>query len=319
MKGIRACAASVLCMSIVFPAFAEGQENAVKPRWNEAQKAVADTVERYVAAYNKHDAKALEEFFAEDARLVTVDGEVFEGRAAILDLFREGFEGNPGLSMTSDVRSIRLIGDSAAIETGFLTTRTEADPHDNIVAYEVVHIRRDGRWRMFDIFETSPADEGPKEPHAEKLAPLDFLAGEWIEESESATIVHTVRWTTNHRYLLLNYHSETPDGKPLRIAEQRIGWDPRKKSIRSWLFEEDGGHAESGWTQSADGQSWTIRVEGVLADGRSIASTLKLEPVSKDRIRISGYDRSIDGVEQPEAPTRHLVRKPPGGPAPAGR
>jgi|GEM_PF-4452074 len=319
MNAMRARAVLAACLSILVPAFAMAQETAVKPRWNEAQRAVADTVERYAAAYGNHDVKALEGYFAEDARLVTVDGEVYEGRAAILELFREGFEGNPGLSMTSDVRSIRMIGASVAIETGFLSTRTEADPRDNVVAYEVVHVKRDGSWRMFDIFETSPAEEGPKELHSEKLAPLDFLAGEWIEESETATIVHTVRWTPNHRYLLLNYHSESPDGKPLRIAEQRIGWDPRNKSIRSWIFEEDGGHAESIWTQGADGSSWTIRVDGVLADGRAIVSTSKLEMVSKDRIRISGYDRSIDGVEQPDAPRRHLVRKPPGSPAPAVR
>lgn len=288
------------------------QEPVAGPAWSEAQKTIVETVERYVAAFNKHELKALEDFFAEDSRLVTVDGEILEGRPAILELFREGFEGNPGLAMTSDIRSVRLIGDSVAIETGFLATRTDADPKDNVVAYEVVHVKRDGRWRMFDVFETSPAQDTPVELHAEKLAPLDFLAGEWIEESETATIEHVCRWSPNHRYLILNYHSESLDGKPIRVAEQRVGWDPRAKSIKSWLFEEDGGHATSTWTSSPEGDSWTVRVDGVLADGRSIASTLKVERTAKDRIRISGYDRSIDGVAQPDAPPRHLVRKPPG-------
>lgn len=315
MIGLRAITAALMCWLFPYAGFAVSQEVAVKPAWNETQKAIIETGQRYVTAFDKHDSKGLEGFFAEDARLVTVDGEVFAGRAAILELFREGFEGNPGLTMSSDVRAIRLIGDSVAIETGFITTRTTADPHDNVVAYEIVHVRRDGRWLIFDVFETSPAEASPRQQHAEKLAPLDFLAGEWIEESETATIRHAVRWTDNHRFLILQYHSQSADGKPLRIAEQRIGWDPLKKSIRSWLFEEDGGHAESVWTRSADGQSWAIRVEGVLADGRRIASSLKLEPVSKDRIRIIGYDRSIDGEEQPDAPTRHLVRKPPGGQA----
>lgn len=292
--------------------YGRAQEKLSKPAWSDAQKPIVETVERYTAAFNKHDLKALADFFAEDSRLVTVDGEILEGRPAILELFREGFEGNPGLAMTSDIRSVRLIGDSVAIEAGFLATRTDADPKDNVVAYEVVHVKRDGRWRMFDIFETSPAQDSPVELHAEKLAALDFLAGEWIEESETATIGHVVRWTPNHRYLILNYHSETPDGKPIRVAEQRVGWDPRAKTIKSWLFEEDGGHATSSWISSPEGDSWTVRVDGVLADGRSIASTLKVERMAKDRIRISGYDRSIDGVAQPDAPLRHLVRKPPG-------
>ena len=321
MRGLRV--RSTLCYGLILmassvPAPVLSQPQEAKRAWSEAQKPVVEMVERYVTAFNKGDAKALEEFFAEDARLVTVDGEILEGRPAILELFREGFEGNPGLTMSSDIRSVRLVGDSVAIENGFLSTRTKADPRDDVVAYEVVHVKRDGRWRMFDIFETAPVEDSPKELHAEKLAALDFLAGEWIEESESATIEHVVRWTPNHRFLILNYHAASPDGKPIRVAEQRIGWDPRSKSIRSWLFEEDGGHAESTWTASADGKSWTVRADGVLADGRSIVSTLKLEQVSKDRIRIAGYDRSIDGVEQPDAPTRHLVRKPPGD-APAPR
>lgn len=308
-----------LGLSILLTAIALAQEPAAKPAWNDAQKSVVDTVGRYVTAFNKGDLKAIEDFFAEDARLITVDGEIFEGRPAILELFREGFEGNPGLTMSSDIRSVRLIGDSVAIESGFLATRTESDPKDDVVAYEVVHVKRDGRWRMFEIFETSPAEEGPREPHAEKLAALDFLAGEWIEESESATIEHVVRWTPNHRFLLLEYRSETPDGKPIRVAEQRVGWDPRSKSVRSWLFEEDGGHSTCVWSSSRDGDFWTIRADGVLADGRSIASTLKLSRTAKDRIRIDVYDRSVDGVEQPDQPARHLVRKPPASPAAQGR
>lgn len=308
----RTRAISITGILTIAAAIASAQEPAAKSVWSDAQKPIVETVERYVAAFNKHDVKALEAFFAEDSRLVTVDGEILEGRPSILELFREGFEGNPGLSMTSDIRSIRLIGDSVAIETGFLATKTDADPKENVVAYEVVHVKRDGRWRMFDIFETSPAEDTPVELHAEKLAALDFLTGEWIEESETSTIEHVVRWTPNHRYLILNYHSETPDGKPIRVAEQRVGWDPRARTIKSWLFEEDGGHATSTWTSSPESNSWTVRVEGVLADGRSIASTLRVERPAKDRIRIKGYDRSIDGIAQPDASVRHLVRKPPG-------
>ncbi len=312
MHGWRILAMAFAGFLAILPGSSMAQVSESKPAWNDAQKPVVETVERYLAAFNKHDLKALEDFFAEDARLVTVDGEILEGRPAILELFREGFEGNPGLVMTSDIRSVRLAGDSVAIETGFLATKTDADPKENVVAYEVVHVRRDGRWRLFDIFETSPAEDSPAELHAEKLAALDFLAGEWIEESETATIEHVGRWTPNHRFLILNYHSESPDGKPIRVAEQRVGWDPRARTIKSWLFEEDGGHATSTWTTSPEGDSWTLRVDGVLADGRSIASTLKVQKTAKDRIRITGYDRSIDGVGQPDAPVRQLVRKPPG-------
>jgi uncharacterized protein (TIGR02246 family) len=295
----------------VVSAGAQTPEKAAVPAvWDEAQKPIVATVEKYLGAFNKGDVKALEGFFDPNARLTTVDGEIIEGRDAILAMFRDGFAGNPGLTMRSEIRSIRLVAETVAIETGFSYTRTTADPVDDVVAYEVVHVHRDGSWRMFEIFETAPVEDSPKELHVEKLAGLDFLVGEWLEESETATIEHRAEWSPNHRWLLLNFHAEDLAGKPIRVASQRIGWDPRAKSIRSWLFEEDGGHAEGFWTHSDNGRDWTIRANGVLADGRCMASTLKFERVTADRIRIVGYDRTVDGTALPDAPPRYLVRKP---------
>lgn len=280
-----------------------------KTAWSEAQQPIVQSVAGYTAAFNKGDMAAIKEYFAEDARLVTVDGEVFQGRDAVLALFAAGLQGNPGLKIVNDVRAIRLVGDTAAIESGFSSTTTEADKAPKTVAYYVVHVKRDGRWKMFDIMETEPARDVTETPHVEKLAALEGLVGEWVEETETATVRHVVRWSPSHRYLLIDYVAATGDARPVVVSSQRVGWDPKSKSIRSWLFEEDGGNGTATWTAELGERVWKIKGEAVLADGRVVTGTTLFDGSVKDKILIRGYDRSVDGRAVDDAPTRTLVRQ----------
>lgn len=286
------------------PAFGQ-----VKPAWTEAQRPIAESVERYTAAFNKGDVAGLKDFFAEDARLVTVDGEVLEGRDAVLGLFAEGIQGNPGLKIANDVRSIRMVGDQAAIESGFSSTTTDTDKTPKTVAYHVVHVKRDDKWTMFDIMETEPARDPSQTAHLEKLAVLEPLVGEWVEETETATVRHVARWSPSHRYLLIDYVAATGDALPVVVSTQRVGWDPRSRSIRSWLFEEDGGHGTATWTPETGDRVWKLKGEAVLADGRVVSGTTLFDASAKEKIVIRGYDRSVDGQAVEDAPARTLVRK----------
>ncbi|MEI7922582.1 MAG: SgcJ/EcaC family oxidoreductase [Planctomycetota bacterium] len=286
-----------------------------KSAWNDQQKQVVEAIDRYTLAFNKLDTKLLASFFSDDARLVGVDGAIFEGRDAILGLFQEGFRGNPGLKMTNDVRNIRILSDTVAIEEGFSSTTTEVDKKPSVVAYHVVHVKRDGHWVMFDIFETAPVEDPSENLHSERLAGLDTIVGEWVEETESATIRHSARWSPSHNYLLIDYIAETGTGKPKTIATQRVGWDKKSKSIRSWLFEEDGGHGTALWTPETVGKGWKLRGEAVLSDGRVVTGTTVFDASKSGQITIRSYDRTADGEAIEDATIRLLVRKPPSLPA----
>ncbi len=292
-----------------------GQSTPSVKVWNDQQKPVAESIERYTAAFNKADTKLLTSFFSDDARLVTVDGEIYEGREAILGLFSEGFAGNPGLKMTNDVRNIRLVSEGVAIEEGFSVTTTEMDKKPSTVAYHVVHVKRDDRWQMFDIFETAPVEDPASESHTEKLAALDSIVGEWVEETEAATVHHIVRWSPSHRYLLIDYRAETGSGKAVTVSTQRVGWDRKSRSIRSWLFEEDGGHGTAVWTPEPVGKGWKLKGEAVLADGRIVTGTTVMDATRPGQIQIRSYDRTADGEQVEDATIRTLVRKPPTKPS----
>src|SRR4051812_7034214 len=81
--------------------------------------AIRKRVEEYVAAYNKHDAKALGDLYAEDAVYLNREtGQPIEGRPAIAAMFDEMFKDGEAASLGVTVQSIRLITPDVAIEDG---------------------------------------------------------------------------------------------------------------------------------------------------------------------------------------------------------
>ena len=73
---------------------------------------------------------------------------------------------------------------------------------------------------------------------------------------------------------------------------QRIGWDPRHKQIRSWVFDSDGGFSEGFW--SRDGERWVMKSTGVLKDGRAASATNVLTRVNRDTMNWTSVDRTSE-------------------------
>ena len=59
--------------------------------------------------------------------------------------------------------------------------------------------------------------------------------------------------------------AEQGGGEAAMQGEQRIGWDPAAKKIKSWVFHSDGGFAEGYWTRQDN--RWIIRSSGTARDG----------------------------------------------------
>ncbi len=91
-------------------------------------------------------------------------------------------------------------------------------------------------------------------------------------------------------------------------GEQRIGWDPLTKQIKSWVFDSEGGNAEGLWTTVENG--WEIKMTGVRADGAAASSTNTYVLDGPDRFVWSSVDRLIGGEQEPDLSVI-IVRKPP--------
>ncbi len=96
------------------------------------------------------------------------DGQRFKGRDAIQKEYEDLFEDNPGLKLSVEINSVRLINATTAIEEGraAVTPQPPGDTPPVMTHYTAVHVRQDGKWLMADVRDVSvelPPDHGEVE------------------------------------------------------------------------------------------------------------------------------------------------------------
>jgi uncharacterized protein (TIGR02246 family) len=265
--------------------------------------AIRDLVTAFVKSFDSHDAKAIGELFLPDAKVITEEGLVVEGRDAIAHVFADQFAENPEAKIAVQVDSIKFIGSDIALEVG--STRMTPAPGEvpEISRYTVVHAKRNGKWQM--ALARDAEGDSPT-PH-DRLQSLGWLVGDWIDESSEAVVFTTCRWSPDKNFLLQDIQVTTA-GKPTMMVYQRIGWDPLRKCVRSWNFDSEGGYGEGTWARTEDG--WMIKVNGVRSDGSTATSTNTVTQDGKDAYVWRSADRVIAGAVGDPVEVR-VVRKPP--------
>lgn len=266
---------------------------------------VADLEKAFAAGKAEEVAK----LFTADAHVQTTNGLLVEGRDAIQELLARMFEANPSIKLKVEPESLRFLGPDLAIEEGF-TISTPANANGQgtpeSTRYVVIYAKRDGRWLHHHAHEYQPTPDllTPRE----HLQPLEWLVGEWIDESETAAVHISCRWAENGNYLIRQFEAKINDNVLMR-GTQRIGWNPVTKQIRSWVFEDDGGQSEGEW--SNDGERWVIKSTGYLADGSRITSTQIVTRVSRDAMLWTSVDRTVAGEALTAIDEIPIVRMPP--------
>jgi uncharacterized protein (TIGR02246 family) len=266
------------------------------------EAAIRANIEKFVKAYNAGDAKAIAALFTPDGDAWDKEGNEAEGREAIAKTFAKIFEETPGRKLEVFVESIKFIGADLAFETG-TTKETEPNEPPDIDRYTVLHVKRDGKWQM----ALARDEEGPPPGAHEQLQPLAWLVGEWVDDGGSTVVRSTCRWSEDKNFLLQDFRLEI-SGRDAMNVNQRIGWDPLRKRIRSWVFDSEGGFGESTWTR--DGDDWTIRATGVRPDGTTGSATNTLIRNGNDGYIWRSRDRIVADDVQPPVEVR-VVRKPP--------
>jgi hypothetical protein len=74
---------------------------------------------------------------------------------------------------------------------------------------------------------------------------------------------------------------------------QVIGWDPLAKTLRSWVFDSDGGFGEGTWTNKGD--RWYIQQRGVLADGRVTSAVNIITFLDENTCTLQSVSRTVGG------------------------
>ena len=303
-----AVAASMMAGESPKPEPARKQVGGAESKNDDAEvAAIKGNIEAFSKAYQARDVKAIAALFVPEAKLVTEDNEIIEGREAIAQVFANLFEEEPATKLEVNVGAIKLLSADLAVETGTTKSIAAPDATPEYGKYTVLHAKRDGKWLMLLVRDM----EGDPPSNHERLLPLAWMVGDWVDESQESLVATSCRWSADKNFLLQDVRIQR-GGKPAMQVSQRIGWDPLQKRVRSWVFDSEGGYGDSIWTQHGD--EWIAKATFVRKDGVTASATNVFTRAGKD-----GYIwRSADRVVGDEVlPTMEVtvVRK---APMPAG-
>ena len=270
----------------------------------EDESAIRQVVETFTKAYNSGDAKAIAALFLPEGEIVSEQGDVSQGQEAIERVFAEVFKAHAKSEIKVSIQSLRFLGPSVAMEDGVTTVIREPGQPAERSRYSVVHVKQDGTWRMASARDL-PDEAASAE---EEIKQLQWLIGEWVDESPDSLVLTSYRWADNHRSILCEFKLQV-GGRPSMTGSQRIGWDPSAKTLHSWVFDSAGGSAEGVWTRN--GSQWIVKMTGMTQDGKPASATNVLTQTAKDRMTWQSRDRIVGGEVLPNVEEITIVRKPP--------
>lgn len=311
----------ILCAFLLVLAFCSGAPSDDKQPGKQPDKSAdrqpnknAETVTKALAAMakalNARDPKAIAEQFTPKGEFIDADDNVYDSHEAIAGEFAALFEVNPKKN------SVELTFDEIReISPGILSvdcTATFSDVEGKDDDREIVDVdfsallvkQSNGNWLFASI--RSEGEGNVRTPHA-RLKRLEWLIGEWVDESNESTMHTTTRWSEDSNFLITDFTIRVA-GRKVMSGTQRIGWDGSIDKFKSWVFDSEGGHAEGIWTEIED--TWVVKVTGVRPDGDACSSTNTYEQSGSDIYLFSVTDRIIGDETAPDFTSR-VVRKPP--------
>jgi uncharacterized protein (TIGR02246 family) len=261
---------------------------------NSPEKTAVMAIDRaFEAAYAKADAKAVADFFTEDAHYTSDDGRTFDGQTAIENNVRAAFAKNSGAKLAIGLNSVRLLSPDVLLERGS-TAVTAKDGESNGALYTAVYVKKDGKWKISQLVETPQPDLTAHD----RLSELGWLVGDWqdADKGDNLSVRSQYSWARGGNFLTRNVTVKRGAETTLE-GWQIIGWDPIEGCIRSWTFDDEGGFSDGRWTR--EGNRWLQRETGVTADGSRVTADNTFSKLSNDRFTWESNNRTLDGLPQP--------------------
>ena len=196
-----------------------------------------------------------------------------------------------------------------AIEEGTATVSGDDGEKPETSRYSVIYVKQDGHWLQARIQDLTPSELSAHD----HLKDLEWMLGEWVNESDDELVSTTCSWSDNGSFLIREFDVKI-EGKVALSGTQRIGWDPLRKQFRTWVFDSEGGFAEGLVSHDDDLDQWIVQSSGVRADGQPVTVTSVFTPLDPDRIAWQTVERTVGGVALPGLDQYILVRKPPSRP-----
>ena len=259
--------------------------------------AVRATARDFAAAFNKHDAKAVAGQWTEQGECADAEGSLIRGRANIEQAFAEFFKANPQAKIQVLVGSIRFPAPDLAVEEGVLRQINTVKDLPATTMYSATHVRIDGKWQTAVSREWGAGQD--------RLEDLEWLLGQWKATVKDQSVTMTFSRDEQKPFIIGRFTRHTGDNVD-STGSFRIGLDPESGRLRSWHFDEDGGHGQAYWVR--DGNRWVLDAAGVMGDGTETASVNILGRLNDDEITWQSIDRVLGGQPLPDTTPIKLTR-----------
>ena len=258
--------------------------------------AIKKSVQSFVDAFEKGDAKALAAHWTENGEYIADDGTHLRSRAAIEKEYAGLFAKRKGnAKITIEVDSIRFPSRDTAIEEGYFKVHGDKDG-GHTSKYTVLHVREAGQWLMAVV------REWPSE--GTSIRDLDWLIGSWAAKRDDAEVETSYEWWGDKAFIRADFRIKTKDHNISGF--QMISKDASTGQIRAWAFDPDGSFSEATWTRT--GKKWTQDAAAVLPDGSVLAATHIITRIDNDTFTFQSVQRSLDGEELADIPPVRVQR-----------
>lgn len=255
-----------------------------------------------ITAFNAGKASDLAALFMSQGELVDEQGNLIQGQAAVKNLLDQYFSKFPGAKSETAIDSIRVLG-PVAIEEGIRTTVTK-DGALAEVQYTTIYSKTDAGWRVASIRDVAIV---PESSPGEMLQSLEWIVGEWVNEGTDARVQLSYKWSEDGNFILGEI-SIAKEDQTIMKSSQRIGWDPITGNPRSWMFDSDGGFAETAWTPI--GESWSLRSHAVMPNGETGTANVLISVGENGRYVMKGTNRIIGNQVEDDYEIT-IVKQPP--------
>lgn len=284
-------------------------EEPAKPATTDAasadEKAIRQTGETYVKAFNEANVKAIAEQFTPEGEYIDESGRLTQGRPAIEKLMAAFFAEYPGAQIELRIDSIRFIGPGIAVEDGMTSISRSKETEPVVTRYTAMHTKSAGKWLAASVRDFSVKSS---RPHRNQLKQLEWMLGDWVHEGNDAVVNFSCKPVDKGNFYLRTFSIKI-GGEDVMSGSQRIGWDASSHKFRTWTFDSDGGHSEGYWHR--DGDSWVLKLAGVTADGHTASNTTIYSFVNAHTMTFQSVDHEVSGIELPDGPKVTIVRRAP--------
>jgi uncharacterized protein (TIGR02246 family) len=267
------------------------------------EAAIRKSVETYVAAFNKGEAKALAAMWSPEAVYTNpLSGEQVVGRDEIEKQFASIFADAKGAKLEAKTDSIKFISPNVAVEQGAAKViRPDQEPENS--EYTAVYVKRDGQWLLDRVTEE---DVPVVKSNYDHLKELEWMIGKWEDQDEQNCIETTCQWTKNRNFITRSFTLSIRDRIEM-AGMQIVGWDPAAKQIRSWVFDSDGGFGEGIWKKKD--KRWYVQSTGTLPDGHKSSSVNIITYVDDNTFTWQSVNREAGGELLPNVDEVVVVRQ----------